>query len=222
MFSPVALTEATKAKVAELGGDVRYLVALDFEHHIFLSEWAKQYPNAELIGPEGLQEKREKQNDERIGKEKFAVVFKKDTKHSIKISDEFDADFDYEYVDGHANKELVFNYKPEKVLIQADLMFNLPAIEQYSKVPESEKKNASGIADKIFNGLQNTEGEAKWIKRFNWYLGAKDRSSFNKSINVIKTWDFTTMIPCHGETIQGNAKATFLKVFDWHLVSEGK
>lgn len=222
VFSPVALTDATKAKVTEMGGQVRYLIALDYEHHIFLSEWAKQYPEALLIGPEGLQEKRAKQDDERIGKENFAVVFTKSKKHDTKVSEEFDADFDYEYVDGHANKELVFNYKPDKVLIQADLMFNLPAIEQYSKVPELEKQKNNGFTNKLFNGIQNVEGDAKWIKRFNWYLLAKDRPSFNKSINIIKSWDFDTMIPCHGDVIEGDGKATFLKVFDWHLVTDGK
>ncbi|CAG9947897.1 unnamed protein product [Clonostachys rosea f. rosea IK726] len=53
VFSPVALTEAAKAKVAELGGNLAYIIALDYEHHIFISEWATQYPGVKIIGPEG-------------------------------------------------------------------------------------------------------------------------------------------------------------------------
>lgn len=191
-------------------------MAPDFEHHIFVSEWAKRYPGAKLIGPEGLPEKRAKQtSDPNINDDPFAVVFKKEGKRNIKISPEFDADFDYEYVDGHANKELVFNYRPDKVLIQADLMFNLPAIEQYSKAPEGHKP--SGFFDKIFQTAQSTAGDATWMKRFNWYLTAKDRSSLTDSIKVIDKWDFKTIVPCHGEVIDKDAKETFRKVFQWHL-----
>lgn len=216
VFSPVAFTEAVKTKVIEMGGDVRYIVALDFEHHIFISEWAKEFPAAKIIGPQGLPEKRAKQDDPNIGKEEFAVVFTKENKREMHISEEFDADFLYEYVDAHANLELVFFYKPDRVVIEADLLFNLPATEQYSKVPDAEKP-ADGFLGKLFSGIQDTQGDAKWIKRFNWYL-VKDRESFNESMQRIEAWDFVTMIPCHGDVLEGDAKETFRKVFQWHLI----
>ncbi|KAI7761520.1 hypothetical protein LZL87_002335 [Fusarium oxysporum] len=217
IFSPVALTKATQAKVMEMGGDVRYIVALDYEHHIFISEWKKEYPSAKIIGPEGLPEKRAKQTDDpKINDDEFAVVFKKENKREIKIDPEFDADFDYEYVDGHANLEIVFFYKPEQVLIQADLLFNLPPTEQYSKVPESELP-ADGAVGKLFACVQNPRGDTKWLQRFNWYLLAKNRKSFNDSMAQIAKWDFHTMIPCHGDVLEGDGKEVFMKVFDWHL-----
>jgi hypothetical protein len=67
----------------------------------------------------------------------FTWIFTPKNKHELKIDDDFDANFDYEYVDGHGNKELVFNYKPDRTLIEADVMFNLPATEQYSKSGQS-------------------------------------------------------------------------------------
>jgi glyoxylase-like metal-dependent hydrolase (beta-lactamase superfamily II) len=219
VFSPVALTPDVKAKVAELGGNVRYLIAGDFEHHIFLSEWAKEYPEAKLIGPEGLPEKRAGMNDEKIGKEEFAYVFTPTNKSASGISEEFAHDFEVEYVDAHPNKEIVLLYKPDKVLIEADLMFNLPATEQYSKVPDSQK-TGNGLANRFFNSLNNTEGDAKGHKRLQWYLfsnGNKNRQGYNESAKKINGWDFTTLIPCHGETIVGNAKEVFQKVFEWHI-----
>ncbi|KAF4589602.1 nuclear protein Qri2/Nse4 [Ophiocordyceps camponoti-floridani] len=217
VFSPIALTEDTKAKVSDLGGQVGYIVALDFEHHIFVSEWAKQYPAAKIIGPEGLEDKRRGQRDDpKIGDEKFDILFTKENKRELGISREFDADFDFEYVDGHANLELVFFYKPDRVLIEADLMFNLPATEQYSKAPHEDRKLAE-LADSLFQAVQSTEGDAKWMKRFNWYLASKDRDSLNKSIQLIDSWDFTTLIPCHGDVLEGNGKEVFRKVFKWHL-----
>ncbi|KAK4229933.1 hypothetical protein QBC38DRAFT_470774 [Podospora fimiseda] len=220
VFSPVALTASAKAKIASLGNDVRYLVATDIEHHIFLSEWKTAYPNAKLIGPEGLQEKRAKVTDDpRIGHEEFAVVFTKENKLTLKVDKDFDRDFEYEYVDGHANKELVFHYKPDRVLIEADLMFNLPAIEQYSKVPEKEKPKP-GFLGNFMMGLQSTQGDAKGMKRFMWYVASKDRASFNESVKRIDAWGFDNIVPCHGETIVGGGKEVFEKVFEWHLTGK--
>lgn len=220
VFSPVALTDDVKAKLATLGGSVKYIVAPDIEHHIFLSDWATLYPDAKLIGPEGLPEKRAKQSasDPKIGTEPFAVVFEAKDKLAQRVDETFDRDFEYEYVDAHANKELVFFYKPDRVLIEADLMFNLPADEQYSRCPDDKK---AGFPAKLFININSTEGEAKGMKRFLWYvLSARDRTGFNESIARIDAWDFVTLVPCHGETIVGTAKDTFRKVFDWHLTGK--
>lgn len=218
-FSPVALTEATKAKVADIGGRVDYIVALDFEHHIFITEWAKQYPGAKLIGPEGLPEKRSKQKDPKIGSEDFNTIFTRENKHSLSIGEDFDADFTYEYVDGHANKEIVFLYKPDRALIEADLLFTLPANEQYSKVPV-EQRQSSGLAERLFTKLQSAEGDNRWTKRFNWYVLAKDKTSYNKSLKVIGGWDFNILIPCHGDVVEENARELFGKVFNWHIEAD--
>ena len=218
VFSPVAMTDDVKAKLAGLGGTVKYIIAPDIEHHIFITEWHQAYPEAKIIGPEGLPEKRARQTatDPKIGNEEFAVVFKAQDKLNITIDEEFDRDFQYEYVDSHANKELVFLYKPDKILIEADLMFNLPAVEQYSKAAESENK--PGFLARLFIGMQTTEGDAKGMKRFLWYvLSARNRKGFNESTQRISEWDFETIIPCHGETIVGDGKQVFEKVFEWHL-----
>ncbi|KAH6630306.1 beta-lactamase-like protein [Chaetomium sp. MPI-SDFR-AT-0129] len=230
IFSPVALTPSAQAKITSLGGDVRYLIATDFEHHIFLSEWATAYPNAKLVGPEGLPEKRAKvHNDPKIGHEPFAVVITRDqsssapeaTRKPIHIGEDFDADFEVEYLPTHPNKELVFFYRPDRVLVQADLMFNLPAVEQYSRVPEAEKPRM-GVLQRFFNSFQNTEGEALGMKRFLWHVVSRgDREGFEKSVKRIAGWDFETVVPCHGETIVGGGKGVFEKVFSWHLVGKG-
>lgn len=221
VFSPVALTDDVKAKLSALGGTVKYIIAPDIEHHIFISDWATAYPDAKIIGPEGLPEKRAKasETDPKIGKEAFAVVFQAKDKLATKVDEEFDRDFAYEYVDAHTNKELVFLYRPDKVLIEADLMFNLPAEEQYSKCPEAEKK--AGFAARLFMSMQSTKGDAKAMKRFTWYvISSKDRTGFNESLARIDAWDFETLIPCHGETIVGTGKEVFRKVFDWHLTGK--
>jgi len=124
VFSPTALTPEVKETVASLG-EVKYIAALDFEHHMFVGPWHQEYPNAKVLGVEGLPEKREKQGNEKVP---WSTIFTAQNKEKVRVDEEFDRDFDYEFVDGHGNKELVFCYKPDRTLIEGDLLFNLPAV----------------------------------------------------------------------------------------------
>jgi len=136
------------------------------------------------------------------------------------VDADFDREFDYEYVHAHQNKELVFNHKPSKTLIEADLMFNLPANEQMSKTDISP---TAGILTQLFVGMMSTKGTATWQKRFLWYgASAADRTSFNRSVEKIDSWDFNRIIPCHGDVIENDGKAVFKKVFEWHLAAAKK
>ena len=197
-------------------GEVRYICANDVEHHIFMDEWHKAYPNARLIGPEDIGPKREKSGNPLP----WTNLFKKDDELSLKVDDAFDGEFDAEYVHSHANKELVFNHRPSRTLIEADMLFNLPATEQMSKTGESP---TSGILSKLFCAINTTRGSAIWQKRFLWYaISARDRPGFNKSVAKIDKWDFDRLIPCHGDVIETGAKGIFQKVFEWHLEAAKK
>lgn len=104
-----------------MGNEVGYIAALDYEHHIFITEWAKAFPKAKLLGVEGLQEKREKVQ---VTGSKFQHVWTQRNKSSMTVDPEFDSEFDYEYVGSHANKELVFLHKPDRTLIEAEYGFS--------------------------------------------------------------------------------------------------
>lgn len=47
----------TKAGLAQLGNNVKYIVAYDIEHTMFLVDYAIAYPEALVLGPEGLADK---------------------------------------------------------------------------------------------------------------------------------------------------------------------
>ena len=213
VFSPTALTPAVRSTLESMGNNVRYIAATDIEHHIFLSEWAKAFPSANVLGVEGLPEKREK-NPETKGT-KFSYVWTQANKATMRVDPDFDKDFDVEYVGSHENHELVFNYKPDRTMIQADLIFHLPATEQYSKSGESA---TSGIFTKLFTSINNTRGKATAQKRFLWYIaGGKDRKGFAESMKRINGWDFDRIIPCHGDVIETGGKDAFENVMEWYL-----
>lgn len=121
-----------------MGNKVAYIAALDYEHHIFITEWAKAFPSAKLLGVEGLAEKREK-NQVPAGT-KFQYVWTQKNKASMKVDSEFDQEFDYEYVGSHANKELVFLHRRDRTLIEAEYV---SAVHVSSFEPDLESCNVS-------------------------------------------------------------------------------
>lgn len=212
VFSPVALTPNVQDKIQSMGNDVRYIAALDYEHHIFLGPWSKAFPQAHVIGVEGLPEKRE--GHKATAGLKFAHVFTQGNKGDVRISEEFDREFESEYFHAHANKELVFFHKPSKTMIEADLIFNLPATEQYSRTGIHP---TSGVLTNIFNKIQNTQGSAIWQKRLTWHALAKDRKAFAQSAAAANRWDIQRIIPCHGDVIETNGKSVYQKMMSWFL-----
>ena len=141
------------------------------------------------------------------------------------VDEEFDKVFDATFVPAHANKELVFNYHdPDEggkgTLVTADLLFNLPAKQQYEKSPESA---TTGILTRLFTLINGTgPSQIKWQRYFIWYaISAGDRKGFGKSVKEIEGWSFDRIVPCHGNVVRENGRALFRSVFDWHL-SDGK
>jgi hypothetical protein len=57
IWSPVALSDELRAAVDALG-EVRYLIAPNSLHHLFLGEWRRAYPDARLYAPPGLRQRR--------------------------------------------------------------------------------------------------------------------------------------------------------------------
>lgn len=78
VLASTPLSDGTRKKLAELGevkyiaslgfswrtrcvnhlNRYRYLIAANLVHHLFLKEWRAAYPDATLIGPEGLNAKK--------------------------------------------------------------------------------------------------------------------------------------------------------------------
>lgn len=198
--------------ISSLGGTVRYIVALDLEHHLHLASWRTAFPEAEILAPEGLWEKRQSTPD--IKDAMFRYTFH-NGKHCQSISEEFDEDFEVEYVYGHTSRELVFLHKPSCTLIEADLLFNLPANEQYSK---TDQKSGSGFLTRLFIPFMSINAPATWQKRFMWHVLSKvDRKAFAMSVQRIEKWDFDRLIPCHGDVIPTGAKDIFRMVFQRFL-----
>ena len=199
VFAPISLSASVRRKLDDINGQVKYIIAPDLEHHLYVGEWKQLYPNASVIGVEGLDKKRKDVH--------FDYIFSKNNAKAL--PKDFTDEFDTAYFDGFVSKDLVLYHKVTKSLMVADLLWNLPAHEQYSN---ASSKPTGGLTA-LFNSLnwRNTTH-----KRFLWYLAGKDRDRMRRDAKLVASWNIETIIPCHGDIIAEGGKA-WREAYAWYL-----
>ncbi|KAK9468273.1 hypothetical protein V1512DRAFT_259124 [Lipomyces arxii] len=201
IIAPVPYDESSASIVGDF--PVKWLIAPDFEHHMALKSWKEKYPDAKVIGVTGLRARKASQGvavDYEV-----SLPSKVITPLEAGIDDpELNEVFKFVYAPQHPNKELVTYHEPTKTLIEADLLFNLPALEQYSK---SQVSNKGGFT-RIFNSMH----PGSWLHA-KMVGGMKGKPGGIEAIKAVDSLDFETLIPCHGEVIESDAKEKFKKTF---------
>lgn len=204
--SPISLDndDAPLRYVREtLGGNVKLLIAPDLAHWLSIEQWAREFPDAKLVGVEG-------HNNKTGTNVHWDTLFTWDT-DPRKISEKYGvaSELDFAYFAGFVGKDLVTFHKPSKAIIEADLIFNLPATSQYQgKVP--------GGLTRLLNRL-NIESE--WSRRFLRSIGTKDEAQMRSAARAVSAWDFDIIIPCHGNVVFQNGKEAWDWVFERFLQS---
>ncbi|CAA2990712.1 Hypothetical predicted protein [Olea europaea subsp. europaea] len=187
----------TKATIDKLG-PVKYIAALDAEHTMSTKQYIDAYPQARLIGPEPVLKK----NSDLP----WHGVFGRDAEPlgpELAASKEIQA----VYFSGHANSDIAFLHAPTKTLIQADLLFNLPAKEQYQHNPSSAF--AFWPLSYFANGM-HPDGRAHQTLIT---MVSKDKENMAEGARKVAAWDFDRIVPCHGDVIETGGKEAWRKVF---------
>ncbi|KAJ7484472.1 hypothetical protein FB451DRAFT_1128633 [Mycena latifolia] len=195
VLASTALNPETKAKIDELG-PVQYIISPDAVHHLFLGEFKKAYPTAKLIAPAAAVTRADK-----------TLVFDgvwgrdpPDTKYG------FEEDIQSCYFSGFKNKDVAFFHPASATMIEADLLFNLPCTEQYSKT------NSSGAVP-FFGGF----GPSSWLHtKFATAMG-EDKAAMKRDVKTVADWDFQRIIPCHGDVIETGGKQAWLDAYKSYL-----
>ena len=124
-----------------------------------LKEWKDLYPEAEVIGPQGL--------DVKFAEVKFDFLFTPDQLDRTFGDDEIIA----HYFPGYDSREIAFLHVPSKTFLNADLAENLPGKEQYS---QSGVDPASGFWTGLFIKMFSPNN---WIHNFViWHVFSKDKT----------------------------------------------
>jgi len=196
VLASTPITPETKSTINEMG-EVGWIMAGDAGHHMYLGEFKKEWPNAKVIGVETLVEKKKAEGL------KFDGVYgtdPSDTKYGFE--DEIQAC----YFSKYKTKDVAFLHVESKTLIQADLLFNLPGSEQYSKVKSSGKVPLIGSLSP-YGGMH---------KRMVWSSGT-DKDIMRRDVKTVASWDFERIIPCHGDVIEKDAKKAWTTAYSKYL-----
>lgn len=213
VLASTPLDGPTRDKITSLGGKVKYLVAPDFVHHLYIPEWSREYPDAECIGVEGLDAKRKDV--------KWKGLYGVDDEGTTKYG--FEDEIQARYWPTFSNRDLTFHHKASGSLIVADLLFNLPPHEQYAQTKAGKATSPIPFLASFMKYLAPTTAFHKWFLGTAGAMNAipkaceevghslqspggtsqERKQRFAKDAEVVAGWDFQRIIPCHGDLVQG-------------------
>jgi hypothetical protein len=187
LWSPIALTEALRAEVETLG-DVRYLIAPNSLHHLFLGDWQRVYPDAKAYAPPGLRQKR------------------KDLKFDGDISDTPIADWteDIDLVVMRGNRitaEVVFFHRKSGTALFTDL------IQHFG--PRWFKGWRAIVARLDLMVAAEPSVPRKFRAAFT------DRRAARASISRVLEWPTEKVLIAHGEPITEGGRDFLNRAFRW-------
>lgn len=220
VFGPIPWSPETEKFIMSFSDDgklpnVKYLIAPDVEHHMGIKSWLEHFPQAKVIGPDGLIAKKKKEGvtidyaftNAHGRKLLSSEALANDT--SLNFPAEIINEFDFAYFPDHVNHELVVLHKPTKTFLTADLFFNLPATQQYQGHINSP---TSGLSY-----LTNYLGIDSWLQRK--LLGsALPEKEYTPLFNQLYSWGFERVIMCHGNILEGpDVKEKFAKLYSKYI-----
>lgn len=194
IISPIEISSGIQQQLDTIG-TVRYIVAPNLFHYLYLAKCQQLYSQAQTIAPPGLAAK---QPDLRIDS-----VFTKD-----RI--EFDSELEFVLFEGfrvfmppqvEIINEIVFYHPASKTLIITDSAFNFdrsfPFVTQLAaRVLGSYQELKPYLLDKI---------------------ASSDKQKLKQSIDKILAWDFQRVIMAHGTIVDREAKTKLSAGYQWLL-----
>ena len=192
LISPIQITPQIKQQLDNLG-TVKYLIAPNLFHYLYLAECKAVYPQSKIIAPPGL---RTKQPDLPINK-----TF---TQDEIK----FNSELEYTLFAGFqvliiprikTVNEIVFYHPSTKTLIITDSAFNFD--DSYPLITQ--------LAARIIDSYQTLK--PSWLEK----IAIQDKQQLKQSIAKILAWDFERVIIGHGKIVETNAKQKLTAGYQW-------
>ena len=187
VWSPVALAQDLRTEVETLG-KVRYLIAPNTLHHLFIAEWKQAYPDALLYAPPGLRGKRP----------------------DLAFDDELDSapipawseEIEHVVMKGNViTSEVVFFHRASGTVIFTDLIQQFPA------------GWFSGWRALVAKWDLMLGPEPSVPRKFR--VAFKDRRAARASVERILSWPAESVLMAHGTPVTKDARAFLRRAFKW-------
>lgn len=216
--------EILENAIAELTTEeyiVKYIFVINIEHNLCAEKYKQIYPNVKLIGPENTA--RCEINIPLTEDNALKIIKGNDGWGDLGISDDKSIidNFELIYNNAHKNRELVIYEKNDKLLLLADMIMNLGihgtttgehVLEQYSPELGFPKGfNPHGGWSFLSRYLQPNSVVGKFLMN-RLQKTRKTPEKTKKVMELINSWDYTTIIMVHGNLITKEAKRTLSDV----------
>lgn len=187
VWSPTNLTDELRSSVDALG-DVRFLVAPNSLHHLFLGEWREAYPAAKLYAPPGLRHRR------------------KDLTFDADLDDmpppEWSRDIDQVVVRGNLiTTEVAFFHYASRTAIFTDLIQHLD--------PSALAGWRAQVAR--FDLMAGPQPETPRKFRIAFF----NRGAARKAIRHALAWPTARVVMAHAVPVEHEGQAFLVRVFGW-------
>jgi hypothetical protein len=186
LHSPVRPTPELRAAVDALG-PVRWIIAPNRWHHLYVGDWQAAYPAAQIFGARGLVKKR---ND-------LTLTVLDDTAPSA-----WAGQIDQLARQGApAMGEVVFLHRKTRSLIVSDTAHNFG-----DGTPAGTRFLFTLLGG--WRGFRTTAADR---------MVTKDRAAARASLERMLAWDFDRIVVCHGAVLESGGKAALAGAYDWLL-----
>ncbi len=186
VHSPVLLDQPTRTDLDQLG-PVRFVVAPNRFHHLFIGECNRAYPDAKYFAAPELSSKR------------------KDLRFDAILDDsppgEWNGQIDQIIFRAFPPlNEVVFLHRESRSLIVTDLLFNVQTSESaYTR-----------FLMRLDGGL----GRVVVARSFRWLIKRR-RAQARSTVDKILSWDFDRLIVAHGDVVARGAKEIIRAAWDF-------
>jgi len=173
--SPVALEGDLQAELEDIGA-VRWVLAPNRYHHLYVGDFAAAYPDAELSCSPGLKDKRQ------------------DIAWGRTVEDHATwGDVEALRIGGMPLlDELVFLHRPSRSLVVTDLLMNT-------------ERSGRWLTDLVLK-LDGVRTGTPEVSRLFRAFAIRDRDRLSASIDHLLSWDFDRLVVCHGRNVERGAK----------------
>ncbi len=185
LVSPIPVDEDLAARIGALG-EVRFLVAPNLLHHLYLGAAALRWPEAKVLAPAGLRHKRPDLRVDGALEDGLPPGLLEHVR-AIKIEGAPTVD------------EFVLLHHGSGSLVVTDLVFHVT--------------RPSGLMAHVMLFLVGCHGRLAQSRA--WRLFVKDRAAAARSARELLALSFDTLVPAHGDVLTTDAHASLERALRW-------
>lgn len=187
LVSPIPIDDALATEI-EARGEVRYLIAPNLLHHLYLGAASERWPKARVLAPRALRDKRPDLRIDAALEEGLPAPLAASVR-AVKIEGAPSLD------------EVAFFHETSQTLVVTELVFNVTRPE--------------GLMANILLFFAGCRGRLAQSRA--WRMFVKDRAAAASSARALLALPFEKLVVAHGDVVENRARERLESALAWML-----